>query len=289
MLPEVTVTAIDYNKDKNWGGPKQEIIYNYLYPRTYGFNNPYHRKYTNLKVLSDALLFNDYDPNGAKTRFELDTVPHRGGEGIDVTRNAIFGRYCGLDSLINAQHHIDTEKYVIPNKEFQPNFTEPLYKLRPIDEDKIFTPANMSQIIHLSDSLNRLPFNGSLPLYQLGVATMGFNKDDKGYYVSYGDKWDINPLSGGNSPAPDWIRRLFSSKDALGGRPIEFYNRKYLSDGAVDSLRQYYYDHKSELNTPIVYNNNGEKAVYNTNKYHSPSGLSFDSQLLLDVIYRPIR
>lgn len=64
----------------------------------------------------------------------------------------------------------------------------------------------------------------------LGTAKIGFGEDEKGPYVSYYDKWDLNPGSGKSSglklgkSSDDLITRL---TEALGATPAEVYNRIY--------------------------------------------------------------
>jgi hypothetical protein len=64
----------------------------------------------------------------------------------------------------------------------------------------------------------------------LGTATVGFGEDEKGPYVSYYDKWDLNPASGKSSAlklgksADEFITGLTES---LGATPAEVYNRIY--------------------------------------------------------------
>ena len=64
----------------------------------------------------------------------------------------------------------------------------------------------------------------------LGTATVGFGEDEKGPYVSYYDKWDLNPGSGKSSglklgkSSDDFITSLTES---LGATPAEVYNRIY--------------------------------------------------------------
>ena len=70
----------------------------------------------------------------------------------------------------------------------------------------------------------------------LGNATLSTGEDDKGYYISYYDVWDLNPLKGGSAlqsldnPAIDKVVKFFGmdkKEDLLGGETIEIYGRVY--------------------------------------------------------------
>lgn len=64
----------------------------------------------------------------------------------------------------------------------------------------------------------------------LGKATFDFGEDEKGPYMSYYDKWDLNPLTGKSSgiklgkSADDFVVGL---TEALGATPPELYGRIY--------------------------------------------------------------
>jgi len=64
----------------------------------------------------------------------------------------------------------------------------------------------------------------------LGKATFDFGEDEKGPYMSYYDKWDLNPLAGKSSAiglgksADDFVVGL---TEALGATPPELYGRIY--------------------------------------------------------------
>ena len=64
----------------------------------------------------------------------------------------------------------------------------------------------------------------------LGIATFDFGEDEKGPYMSYYDKWDLNPLTGKSSgiglgkSADDFVVGLTES---LGATPPELYGRIY--------------------------------------------------------------
>lgn len=89
--------------------------------------------------------------------------------------------------------------------------------------------------------------------YNMGTSTIGRGIDDKGEYVSYYDKWDINPLHGdyvSNNLKEHYpvISRLLpkDGSDAFRGftTPVSFYDRIYLDD---------YYGIKSSLGSDEYY------------------------------------
>jgi hypothetical protein len=70
----------------------------------------------------------------------------------------------------------------------------------------------------------------------LGNATVSVGEDDKGYYISYYDKWDLNPLKGGSALEKldnDFVNKLLTftgladREDLLWGNTTEIYGRVY--------------------------------------------------------------
>jgi hypothetical protein len=63
----------------------------------------------------------------------------------------------------------------------------------------------------------------------LGDATISVGEDDKGYYISYYDKWDINPFSGGSRVTGKISSALGLDKldDITGTEGPEIYGRIY--------------------------------------------------------------
>lgn len=63
----------------------------------------------------------------------------------------------------------------------------------------------------------------------LGDATISTGEDEKGYYISYYDKWDINPFKGG-SAVQSSLAKFFGidkQEDIAGGDAPEIYGRIY--------------------------------------------------------------
>jgi hypothetical protein len=84
--------------------------------------------------------------------------------------------------------------------------------------------AALSSIGKKSDAGYQMTMTG------LGKATFDFGEDEKGPYISYYDKWDLNPLSGKSSAigmgkeGDDFVTGLTES---LGATPPEVYGRIY--------------------------------------------------------------
>lgn len=53
------------------------------------------------------------------------------------------------------------------------------------------------------DSGKRVGYMGTIR--SLGEGTVSVGEDEKGPYISYYDKWDINPLAGASSAMPSWV------------------------------------------------------------------------------------
>ena len=68
---------------------------------------------------------------------------------------------------------------------------------------------------------------------ELGYYTVGRGRDNKGDYVSYYDKWDINPFSGrlqNNTVLPSSIRKMLKDINLDFGVPVNIYDRIYFDD-----------------------------------------------------------
>ena len=68
---------------------------------------------------------------------------------------------------------------------------------------------------------------------ELGYYTVGRGRDNKGDYVSYYDKWDINPFSGrlqNNTVFPKNIRKMLKDINLDFGVPVNIYDRIHFDD-----------------------------------------------------------
>lgn len=63
----------------------------------------------------------------------------------------------------------------------------------------------------------------------LGDATISAGEDEKGYYISYYDKWDLNPFKGGSATESSLAKFFGMDKkeDIAGGDAPEIYGRIY--------------------------------------------------------------
>ena len=98
----------------------------------------------------------------------------------------------------------------------------------------------------------------------LGQFTVGFGNDENGKYISYWDKWDLNPYKG-----------LYSQKDiskvddvSMGiGKPFEIYDRVYYRDNPDADKFKKYDDRISELWRLAIKTQN-EKYIDEANKLY---------------------
>ena len=98
----------------------------------------------------------------------------------------------------------------------------------------------------------------------LGQFTIGFGNDDNGKYISYWDKWDLNPYKGKYSTA-----NIFNIGDiSMGiGKPFEIYDRIYYKDNPDINKYKEYDDKINELwNLGIKTQN--EKYIDEANKLY---------------------
>ncbi len=86
----------------------------------------------------------------------------------------------------------------------------------------------------------------------LGTFTIDAGKDDRGDYISYYDKWDLNPFSSGKN-APDL---------SLGvGKPYEIYDRIYYKDYGNGVKKRMYYNDSELSNLDFKSKNFDTKAL----------------------------
>lgn len=64
----------------------------------------------------------------------------------------------------------------------------------------------------------------------MNTGILGFGKDEKGYYVSYSDKWDLAPKDSIGKLNIPGLQNVF-------GRPFHIYNRIYISDKQLSQMR----------------------------------------------------
>lgn len=101
----------------------------------------------------------------------------------------------------------------------------------------------------------------------MGTSTVGRGIDNKGEYISYYDKWDINPLHGdyvlNDIQKTHPVLSKFipdNGEDAFRGitKPVSFYDRIYLDD---------YYGVKSELDPDEYYGGYLPEVIVTPNKF----------------------
>lgn len=136
----------------------------------------------------------------------------------------------------------------IPTKErkYKKDLVESKFKpTKGESDEKYYTiPIDQRTKERLIKEGESLPFNHNANTkalfgYNMGTSTIGKGVDDNGEYISYYDKWDINPLHGdyvNNTLKKDHptLSKIMpsSGEDVFEGitNPISFYDRIYLDD-----------------------------------------------------------
>lgn len=182
------------------------------------------------KKYTRAGILNIKDPG----RAILDQNP----SNQDMLRVDLLNIYAGkpqaYNTALKSEYKPSTSKDT--NKQY--------YKAKESDEDLLLSMLDSDALKKLSkgvaskkDLENALSAKGNKAgtgyqrtISGLGTATVGFGEDEKGPYVSYYDKWDLNPLSGKSSgiklgkAGDEFVSNLTES---LGATPAEVYNRIY--------------------------------------------------------------
>lgn len=145
--------------------------------------------------------------------------------------DAVWGSYLGIPKNNRRFKSSLVKSKYSPTKGNNDNtyYTIPIKKET---KDQLVREANN---LNIGDNKNTQALFG----YNMGTSTLGKGYDDKGEYISYYDKWDINPLYGAFSSnnlkkEHPIIYKLLpkDGSDAFRGftNPLNFYDRIYLDD-----------------------------------------------------------
>jgi hypothetical protein len=118
------------------------------------------------------------------------------------------------------------------------------------------------------------------PVPGLGQATYGIGEDEKGHYLSYYDKWDLNPYFG--EYAPDQVGVTLNSKDQLGklllGNEKEDVATKHIGN-PTNMYGRIYFDKKT--GKPKM-QNGGEMSFYQNGLDFKPKSISKNGSVIKD-------
>lgn len=152
--------------------------------------------------------------------------------GYSPDRDDIFATY--LQIPVEERHNIEGVKKV-EKSQYHPTIGG--------DPKKQYSKISLSEAekdaLVLDAMGENLMAGWSLQNY-FGPHATGHGFDEKGEYVSYYDKWDVNPAFGESSdraksiaPLEAFFRHKKGDDVSLGiGKPIDFYDRLYLNDYA---------------------------------------------------------
>jgi hypothetical protein len=119
--------------------------------------------------------------------------------------------------------------YTVPK--IEEDFPVGEIKAKDINEfrEKFATLAETSQLGGAPTGVNRKKGSAIMSQQPLGDAKFSAGEDEKGFYVSYYDKWDINPFAGG-SAVESSLAKFFGmdkAEDITGTKGPEIYGRIY--------------------------------------------------------------
>lgn len=181
----------------------------------------------------------------------------------DNLRNPVYAKYLGLDSYVldNGKHSkVSNNLFVSKFKPTHGNssFT---YYVSPSELDFKRNPLsdrNLAIALAAKNHYNKDTFVS--PTYDevMGNYTYSFGQDDKGKYLSYYDKWDLNPFKGSLYDDVD-----IAEKYGI-GHPVELYNRRYYTQEDENAVKNKYKRYFEDFNTSTRYMNTSTNQGLNT-------------------------
>ena len=179
-------------------------------------------------------------------REEVEKIALKGGENSEQPRLRLdlLNMYSNQPQKFNnfTQSRYTPTQGALPNDKY---FDSPVLKNEIYNDikarigDLSFTNKNDLRIKLLKNMVGKAGESGnnlSTALPALGRGTLGIGEDAKGVYISYSDKWDINPSEGEsadakleNSPLKNTLGFAMRKAEALGVvTPPKIYGRIYL-------------------------------------------------------------
>ena len=195
----------------------------------YGFGTPIIKKTTPLERLYNTIVLNQPEEGS------LSDISSRGDDVDDITKERL--------DLLNKAIGRDSESSALvsdykPTKSKNP---DAVYYRSPATEKAIYdafstTPNQETLLQDLIKEASEQSKKGGVGGV-LGRFTIDLGEDEKGKYISYYDKWDLNPLRYNElklfeKALPQGSVESFeeSAQKALGVNPVEVYGRVYLKD-----------------------------------------------------------
>lgn len=183
-------------------------------------------------------IYDNIDPYGYNEFGDRITSILIGGNSeyktsVGKVRDDIFAEYLQIPQK---DRHNYPETWKVKDSKYRPTINDD----SGVKKYKTFNIPDKNKISIIHDALNDLDHNQSKTaetVAPLGVHTVSRGMDpQKGEYVSFYDKWDIEPWSGASASGKfPWLRKItkwLGAEDAsLGlGKPLHFYDRIYLND-----------------------------------------------------------
>lgn len=173
-----------------------------------------------LKSLTNTMLYNEYDEefkNSSDASYEF-VYDNKNADAVD----AIYGQY--LNIPINKRFR----KTYLNKSNYKPtigNDNEEYYKL---DLDR--NTLNNIMLDGANLEFNKSILSRKLSHYNLGDHTLSRGFDNKGDYVSYYDRWDLNPFHGNQKIKDIPILNKIGDLTFGIGTPLNIYDRIYFDD-----------------------------------------------------------
>ena len=227
-------------------------------------------------------LFYGLDPEGYSSPNErvLDALNgHRRPIVGDNLRNPVYAKYLGLDSytLSNGKHSNVKDNLFVSQFKPQIGSKDVTYFTSPSElqlKGNPLSDENLAMALAAKDHYKKDSFVS--PTYDevMGNFTYSFGQDKKGKYLSYYDKWDLNPFKGSLYDDVD-----IAEKYGI-GHPVELYNRRYYDQSDEDFVKGKYKKYFDDFKEATSYKNISNNQYLNNPFYfESNTGYAYGGNL----------
>lgn len=205
----------------------------------------------------------------------------------DNLRNPVYAKYLGLEDYVldNGKHSKVSDNLFI--SKFKPTHGDSTltYYVSPSELDFKRNPLsdrNLAIALAAKNHYNKDTFVS--PAYDevMGNYTYSFGQDAKGKYLSYYDKWDLNPFKGSLYDDID-----IAEKYGI-GHPVELYNRRYYTPEDENNIKNKYKEFFDNSDSNTLYMNTSNSTFMNNPLYfESNTGYANGGELYAHGGYKP--
>ena len=184
----------------------------------------------------------------------------------DNLRNPVYAKYLGLDSYVlsNGKHSNVKDNLFVSQFKPQQGDKDATYYTSPSElmlKGNPLSDENLAMALAARNHYNKDSFVS--PTYDevMGNFTYSFGQDEKGKYLSYYDKWDLNPFKGSLYDDID-----IAEKYGI-GHPVELYNRRYYDQSDEDFVKKKYRKYWDDFTGNTEYRNISNNTFLNNPFY----------------------